>query len=234
MNRVLSAMALVLPTCGGLISQPEGYIDNAGVFRKPNGDLAFVPGNKCVGYDPKLFLTPGPAQCGGDGVCEDLARKRVPQGYPVEAKCAAGATWSECATRVHTGFNDNLRINCTPGPTGDAFCREWFGQFFNGPGRVDVSCSAGCADPVSNPPPCSAADCAGWSVPDSGFGPEGCRCWKIPCSHAYAACALSSECYGRPSCNMYPGPSTPGPLAMCVFRNEGQPSECEQPCKPFP
>src|SRR5438105_1912687 len=70
-TRRCDAMRLVAPlifatstlaTCGGRIEyrEPDGYVDDQGIFHTKDGKALFEPGSKCAGYDRSSYAKPSP------------------------------------------------------------------------------------------------------------------------------------------------------------------------------
>lgn len=197
--------------CGGRldIRQPEGYVDEAGAFRLPDGAILFEPGGKCRGYDRAKYATPSP-ECplNNPSVCIDWGRERSPSDYPVNGGCWT-APWSKlggtCAANVLRSWPgpgmEGLAgpiVYCNPDAGGDAFCEAFWRQFVLGDAVVNgVWCGSGCKYPHAGPRP-------GW---DAGYNP-----CAFPDTEPYSMCTVK----------------TCGELTLPVVRDGGE--TCEPPC----
>jgi hypothetical protein len=211
---------LYASSCGGQIyGNPLGFLDDAGTYHSPDGAVLFGPGSSCVGYDPAKFaqLEPLPA-CEGDDFCKSWLAATVPPGYPFGApKCSkdsvqptndtpsvCGAYWRVASTSTYS-LNP---IYCTPGPSGDAFCRAFLNQFVVGGGQAGALCVHQCnyldPEPGTESPYC-ASD-----------GPN------------FYACV--AEDFETCSASAVSGPQALQRYELCVHRGDGGYADLEPPC----
>lgn len=146
MNCSSVGVALIFMGCGGqVVGNPLGSLDDAGVFRAPDGAIQFGPGSACPGYDPNNFAhaTVGPCTTSVD--CIAPITNSAPPNYPFvrNVDCPPPAICAEAQLSSNQSSASD-RIACTVGTDGDKYCAAFYGQFVVGNGQVEVTCQGVC------------------------------------------------------------------------------------------
>jgi hypothetical protein len=130
------AIAAIAFACGGRIaSGPPGTLDDAGVFRSPDGQVLFAPGSACITYDAAHYIEVSSAA----PTCEEATGTESPSceawagdaglsfGYLPYAECRFGrCSLAESALAIHP---NEPAVACVWGPDGNAYCQAFYRQF---------------------------------------------------------------------------------------------------------
>lgn len=184
-------LTLLLPmSCGAHVKRgPVGTLDDAGVFREPDGEVLFSPGSACKVFNHAALAAPPMCSDLNDAgthnlpdninpICDEWT-KEVSPGFAIGARCGGRCGAEEVGLQILDSADMTIsrhiiddRVRCTPGEDGDRYCSALFGQFVNGPARVLAYCRQVCDWlPQPNPKPncyrgpqCSEGDCQSFAA----------------------------------------------------------------------
>lgn len=136
---VVAAVGLAV-ACGGRLGL-DGSLDDAGVFRRPDGEVVFGPGSFCRSeagavYEHRPFCDRDASNVDNHTRCNVWWRENFP--FPASSDCDMEDAGLRCVPDFFP------QEPCPVGSVGDAYCAAYYQQFVLGDARAQAQCSPRC------------------------------------------------------------------------------------------